>query len=433
MTWWTKVTGVAAVSVIALASSGCGFDGINGMALPGAVGRGPHALKYHIEIANVATLESNSPVMIGDVVVGSVSSMTFDDWHANVEVSVEPGTVVAANAVATVGQTSLLGSMHLALDPPVGQPGIGRLQPDSTLPLNASSTYPSTEQTLSSLSAVANAGGLGQIGDVIHNVNAALSGNASDIRQLLTRLTDVVGVLDEQRDSINSTINSFNRLSGTVAGQTDVIETTLRALPPALNVLLQERPRLVTAMDELRRFSDTATSLVHDTRANLVDNLKNLEPTLRALADVGNRIDVALGYATIFPYTQDVINRGLRGDYMNEWASIDLTIPRLKKTLFLGTRWGDPDAILTPAPGEPYYGRYTLDPIAAPVTGTTPPPATGGAPPAGAPPLAPILPIAPPAPTSSSAPPPDGRPASIFAGPYDPGGSAPAAPLRGGN
>ena len=84
--------------------------------------------------------------------------------------------VVPANAVATVGQTSLLGSMHLALNPPLGEKPSGRLQPGATIGLNQSSTYPTTEQTLSSLSAVVNGGGLGQIGDIIHNFNAALSG-----------------------------------------------------------------------------------------------------------------------------------------------------------------------------------------------------------------------------------------------------------------
>ncbi len=92
-------------------------------------GRGPDATIYHVEVANVATLESNSPVLINDVVVGSVGKMTVKDWHADVEISVKPDVVVPANAVATVGQTSLLGSMHLALNPPLGEKPSGRLQP----------------------------------------------------------------------------------------------------------------------------------------------------------------------------------------------------------------------------------------------------------------------------------------------------------------
>ncbi|MGV7942491.1 MlaD family protein, partial [Mycobacterium kansasii] len=92
-------------------------------------------------LANIGTLEANSPVMIGDVIVGSVARMVVKGWHADVEVSVKPDVVVPANAVATVGQTSLLGSMHVALDPPLGQTPSGRLAPGATLELNQTSTY----------------------------------------------------------------------------------------------------------------------------------------------------------------------------------------------------------------------------------------------------------------------------------------------------
>src|SRR2546423_11369452 len=142
------------------------FRGCNSLPLPGTVGHGPDAATYHVEIANVGTLESNSPVMIGEVVVGAVGRMKVRGWHADVEISVKPDVVVPANAVATVGQTSLLGSMHLALNPPLGEKPSGRLQPGATIGLNRSSTYPTTEQTLSSLSVIANGGGLGQIGDI---------------------------------------------------------------------------------------------------------------------------------------------------------------------------------------------------------------------------------------------------------------------------
>ena len=114
-------------SACALALAGCGFSGVNSLPLPGAVGRGSDASVYHLQFANIGTLESNSPVLIDDVVVGSVGKMTFSNWHIDVDVSVRPDVVVPANAVASVGQTSLLGSMHVALDPPLGQAPRGRL------------------------------------------------------------------------------------------------------------------------------------------------------------------------------------------------------------------------------------------------------------------------------------------------------------------
>ncbi len=80
-------------SSVVLTATGCAFQGLNSLPLPGAVGRGSDAAIYHVEIANVGALESNSPVMINDVVVGSVGKMTVQGWHANVEVSLNKDVV----------------------------------------------------------------------------------------------------------------------------------------------------------------------------------------------------------------------------------------------------------------------------------------------------------------------------------------------------
>ncbi|OBG20737.1 mammalian cell entry protein [Mycolicibacterium celeriflavum] len=353
---------------VALTVTGCSFDGLNSLALPGTVGRGQDAVVYHATLANVGTLEPNSPVMIGDVVVGSVSGMRVRNFTADVEISVRPDVVIPANAVATVGQTSLLGSMHLALNPPPGQAPTGRLEKGSTLGLNQSSTYPSTEQTLSSLSVVVNGGGLGQVGDIVREFNAALNGRESQIRDLLMRLNDFVGMLDTQRDDINASITAMHRMSATFADHRDAISAALQRIPPALDVLVAERPRITEALEKLGRFSDTASGLINDSQADIVRNLENLEPTLRALADVGPDLGTVLSYAPTFPYTQSFIDRAIRGDYMNQFIVFDFTIPRLKRGLFLGTRWGQEGAPMVPAPGDPWYLTYTLDPLNAPIT-----------------------------------------------------------------
>jgi phospholipid/cholesterol/gamma-HCH transport system substrate-binding protein len=381
--------------------SGCSFQGMNSLPLPGAVGRGSDAKIYHVEIENVGTLESNSPVMVSDVVVGSIGKMTVQGWHANVEISVQPDVVIPANAVATVGQTSLLGSMHLQLNPPLGQAPQGRLQAGATVPLSKSSTYPSTEQTLSSLSLVVNSGGLTQLGDIIHNFNASLSGREQQIRDLLTRLDTFVGMLNDQRDNIIASIQSLNRLATTFAGQRNVLTDALKKLPPALDVLIKERPHLTTALEKLGTFSDTATRLVNDTQADLVRNLQNLEPTIRALADVGPNLPGVIAYATHFPYSQGLIDRGVRGDYMNLFAVVDLTRERLKRTILLGTRFGVPNMKLVQAPGDPWYTQYTYDPVNVGLTPQQPdtPPApmaqTAAQVPAGAPAALDAAPVAP--------------------------------------
>lgn len=376
---------VALCSTLSL--SGCAWEGLNSLPLPGTTGRGPGATIYHAEIADVGTLESNSPVMIADVIVGSVGQLRVNNWHADVEISIKPGIVIPANAVATVGQTSLLGSTHLALNSPPGVTPTGRLAAGATIPLNKSSTYPSTEQTLASLSSVVSGGGLGQIGGIVSNFNGAFNGREGAIRDLITRLDTFVGTFDSQRDDVVATIEAMNRLAGKFNEQRNVIIEALKKIPPALDVLVRERPRLTTALSKLGTFSDTASAVINDVQANLVENLRHAEPTIRSLADVGINLDKALAFLPAFPYGQKSIDKQLKGDYYNLSVILDFTVPRLKRDLLMGTRWGDPTAQIQAAIGDPGYAEQTRDPLGIGVA--APPPVIANFPPDVAPPALP--------------------------------------------
>lgn len=93
----------------------------------------------------------------------------------------------------------------------------------------------------------------------------------------------------------------MKRVAGTFAGQNDVIERALKDIPPALDVLIRERPNFTTALEKLGTFSDTASGLVNDAGDDLVKNLENLGPILGALADIGPDLNLALLWATAFP------------------------------------------------------------------------------------------------------------------------------------
>ncbi|GAB89618.1 MCE family protein [Gordonia rhizosphera] len=358
-----------ALVCVALLGAGCQWNGVNSLPLPGTVGTGTDDYQITVEIANVGTLSQNSPVLINDVEVGSVGPMRVTDWHAVVEVRLEQGTVVAGNAVATVGQTSLLGSMHLSLDPSPGTAPVGRTEPGATIPLDRSSSYPSTEETLASVSAVVNGGGLGQLGGIIKALNDGLANHESDARALVANLATFVTTLNRQRDDLVSLVNQAHRVSGQFADQNKVIEDALRRIPPGLEVLQRQLPHITTALDRLRVFSVTTTGVVNQVQSDLLTDLRHLEPTLRSLADVGNKINSGLAFATVFPYSQFGIDQAVRGDYMNLIATIDLTVPRLRRELLLGTALGDPNAVVPFAPGDPgYASKPTHNPLFGPLS-----------------------------------------------------------------
>jgi len=69
---WLRGSALAAGSALL---AGCQFGGLNSLALPGTAGHGSGAYTVTVEMPDVATLPQNSPVMVDDVTVGSVSGI----------------------------------------------------------------------------------------------------------------------------------------------------------------------------------------------------------------------------------------------------------------------------------------------------------------------------------------------------------------------
>jgi len=64
-----------AITSCAVLLTGCQFGGLNSLNMPGTAGHGEGSYKITVELPDVATLPQNSPVMVDDVTVGSVSGI----------------------------------------------------------------------------------------------------------------------------------------------------------------------------------------------------------------------------------------------------------------------------------------------------------------------------------------------------------------------
>ncbi|NKR43906.1 MCE family protein [Rhodococcus hoagii] len=326
----TRVLATSAIALtIALASTGCEWNGLNSVPLPGTEGQGDGAYTVQIQMPNVTTMSQNSPVRVNDVTVGAVTGIEVQDWHALVTVSLNKDVQLPANATAKIGQTSLLGSQHLELAPPVGLAPQGTLKDGDVIPLERAGAYPTTEQTLSSLSVVLNGGGLAQINDITRELNAALGGREDSVRDLLPQLDQLVGSLDDQRTQIISAMEGIDRLAGTVNQQTDTLNRALDSIPPALEVLVAQRQNLTNALVALGNFSDTATRVINESGDDLKANLASLSPLLEQLAGTGNNLTEVLSMMLTFPFTMKHMDQVFQGDYANLNMMIDMTNARL--------------------------------------------------------------------------------------------------------
>jgi phospholipid/cholesterol/gamma-HCH transport system substrate-binding protein len=355
-----------AIAVALLASSGCGWHGLNSLPLPGTAGGGPGAFTIQAELPNVTNLQPNSRVRVGDITVGNVTKVDMQGWHALLTMSIDGDVDLPANATVKLGQTSLFGSLHIELAPPTTSPPEGRLHDGSLIPLSSAGTYPSTEQTLAAISLVLNGGGVGQVQDITEALSTAFAGRADDLRSLIGQLDTYVGYLNDQKGDIIAAADSLNNLVGQIAAQKPVVDKALNTIPNALAVLNDQRHNIADAVTQLGQFSALASESVDQTKGALVRELSDVAPVLKSLADAGPALTRALSVLPTYPFPKETLTKWIRGDYANLTAVIDLTLSRLDSSFFTGTRFeGDLTEL------ELQWGR-TIGQLPSPYTAANP-------------------------------------------------------------
>lgn len=331
---------VALLSALMLASvSACQWRGLNSLALPGTEGRPDDSYTVQAQLPDVVTIQQNTRVRVADVNVGNVTKIEVQGWHALVTMRINRDVRLPANSTAKVGQTSLLGSMHIELAPPAGEAPQGVLKDGSLIPLDHAAAYPTTEQTLASVSVLLNGGGLAQLQEINQAFATALAGREPQMRDLLNQLDTFIAQLNVQSDDIITATDHLNSLVGQVAAKDDIVTTALNTMPKALAVLADSREKLAEAIDALGKFSAITASTVTQTREGLVSNLRSIAPVLRSLADAGPTLTKGLDFLSTYPWVKSTIPNWFRGDFANITLIIDLTLSRLDSGLFTGTRW----------------------------------------------------------------------------------------------
>ena len=332
---------MAAAFVVACVSAipGCEWRGLNSLSLPGTEGGGPGSYTVQAQLPDVVVIQQNTRVRVGDVNVGNVTKIEVQDWHALVTMRINGDVHLPANSTAAVGQTSLLGSMHIELAPPADEPPEGQLTDGSVIPLARAATYPTTEQTLASVSILLNGGGLAQLQEINQTFAKAMAGREAELRSLLTQLDLFIAQLNAQTDDIIGATENLNSLAGQVAARDQTVDKALTTIPQALAVLADSRTKIADAVDALGKFSAIATSTVDQTRESFVANLRNVAPVLRSLADAGPALTRGLDFLSTYPWVKSTVPNWFRGDFANITLVIDLTLSRLDAGLFTGTRW----------------------------------------------------------------------------------------------
>jgi phospholipid/cholesterol/gamma-HCH transport system substrate-binding protein len=367
---WRRSGAMLLIAVAVAAVSGCGalrdFRGANSLPMPGRLGVGPGHYTIQAQMPDVQNLKPNSRVEFNDVLIGNVAKVERQGWHALVTMTIEPNVELPTNATASVGQTSLLGTLHVELATPPGVVPKGKMHDGQVIPLSSASAYPSTEQTLAALSLVLNGGGLGQLQDITQTLSTAFSGREQDLRSLIGQLDKFTAYLNDQKGDIIAALDSFNNLVGQIADQKPVLDKALKTIPDAITVLKNEREKFADALGAVGPFAENTADVLEQTKENLIKELGDIGPVEQSLANSGVALTRGLDYLSVPLFTKPPLAKWMRGDYGNLTGVFDLTLSRLDSHLFTGSRW---EGNLTEL--EMQWGR-TLGVLPSPYTARNP-------------------------------------------------------------
>ncbi|MEU9017473.1 MlaD family protein [Actinomadura sp. NPDC048394] len=336
---------LAALAATTLGGCGpAGFGGVQDLPLPGGADLGDHPYTVKAEFANVLNLVPQSAVKVNDVAVGRVVKVALPPggWTAEVTMKINGDVRLPADASAQLQQSSLLGEKFVQLSAAPASTGLpggaaapggaapggpapsastGRLADGAVIPVSRTNRNPEVEEVFGALSMLLNGGGIAQLRTITTEMNKALDGNEPQIRSLLEQARRLVGDLDANKQGITDALDGINRLSGTLRARQGQIGVALDDIEPGLKVLEEQRGALVRMLNSLNDLSGVAVTTVKRSQADLVADLKALEPTLRKLSDAGHDLPNALQVLLTYPFT-DAVLPAVKGDYLNVYLQV---------------------------------------------------------------------------------------------------------------
>src|SRR4051812_12576416 len=327
---------LGAVLALTAAVSGCSFQGVGSLPLPGGIDTGSDSYDVKIVFENVLDLVQQSECRVNDVPVGKVTEIQLVNWKAVVTCRLRRSVDLPGNAVATISQTSLLGEKYVALSAPQGQTPQGRLTDGAEIPLERTTRNTEVEEVLSAMSMLITGGGLEQISTINHELNAAMQGRTTQMRDLLDRVNTFVGTLDRQKAQIVTTIDKVDRLAATLARHNQTIADTIDSTGPAVKILAQQRQDLTKLLVNMDKLGTVATRVINRSHDDTVANLKNLQTVLQNTDKASSVIPKVLGGLFTFPFPQTV-SQALKGDYGNLFATLDLDVANISHNSLAGT------------------------------------------------------------------------------------------------
>ena len=260
--------GAAAVLVLTGATAAAAFGGGDG-----------GATRLTIEFTRTVGLYTGSSVRMLGVSVGTIDKITPAGDRVKVDVTVDSGVRVPADATATIVPPSLVADRYIQVD--VYRSG-ATMADRATIPLARTQVPVEKDQLVASLDKLDTALGPdgsnadGALSRLITTGAKNLKGEGTEINQTLKDVTDLVTVLDSNGPGITGTVDQLDRFSQLLVANDGAIKTLYTNLSVVSAQLEDDRSALATAFQALAEATKQLGDLAKGTRTNLKGGVDKL-------------------------------------------------------------------------------------------------------------------------------------------------------------
>jgi phospholipid/cholesterol/gamma-HCH transport system substrate-binding protein len=260
--------------------------------------KGSNDILVNAKFDDIGDLAPSAPVMMSDVMVGKVKSIKLSGNQALVTMALDPAALVPQDVTARVRRTSLLGERIVDLDFPPNLPANAPLLRNGAT-ISNTVVRADLEDLVESGNAVLAPITSSEIATLVNEGYKGFGQSGGDLRSLLDNFATIVHAYTGETGTIESVIDSMNRLNTVVASHASAHAKALRNTQIALDVLREESVRLQKAIKALNRLAVGGRGILEAHSAEMSRFFGQLRVILGVLVSQEATITNLLAYAPL--------------------------------------------------------------------------------------------------------------------------------------
>lgn len=267
------------------------------------------------EFRNVGDLVRLADVQLADSDIGIVTDLSLnpDRWTAVVTMRLDHGVEIPEGTEAIVRSTSLLGEKFVSLDPPPGGEGMPPMADGGHIPLERTRKAPEIEAVFQELGGLLASGALADLGKLTSSLATIVEGQEERIGNVVDGTQQLVETLSSRREALANALVRLESASGTLAGETRVIDRFLETSDEATRILADQGDDLAELVTQLDRLGESQVELIGEHHQDIQRQIDSLVEIVDKVFEAREDLDTAL---TKLPQFATFFAAAAPGDYI---------------------------------------------------------------------------------------------------------------------